>query len=181
MPAALPCPRAACPCHTLVCAPRRAIPSHPLFCPQPCPRAPPPSLRNVGVFWMRLAMYVMLCLGVAFVYFQLGNSWKVSEQGAAALGAWAASADESGRRVHAQRTLGACRLVHPAHPVTPSCEASSCSRTPYSTPPRHALPPRPPPPARPLLCRRMCSAAPPCCSSWLPSSPSCPLQPSPHS
>ncbi|PSC72150.1 ABC transporter G family member 11-like [Micractinium conductrix] len=34
------------------------------------------NLRNVGVFWMRLAMYVMLCLGVAFVYFQLGNSWK---------------------------------------------------------------------------------------------------------
>lgn len=34
------------------------------------------NLRNVGVFWMRLAMYVMLCLGVAFVYFQLGDSWK---------------------------------------------------------------------------------------------------------
>lgn len=34
------------------------------------------NLRNVGVFWMRLAMYVMLCLGVAFVYFQLGDAWK---------------------------------------------------------------------------------------------------------
>lgn len=34
------------------------------------------NLRNVGVFWMRLAMYVMLCLGVAFVYFQLDDAWK---------------------------------------------------------------------------------------------------------
>lgn len=38
---------------------------------------PPCSLRNVGVFWMRLAMYIMLCLGVGFVYFQLGDGWKV--------------------------------------------------------------------------------------------------------
>lgn len=34
------------------------------------------NLRNVSVFWLRLAMYVMLCLAVAFVYFQLGDSWK---------------------------------------------------------------------------------------------------------
>lgn len=34
------------------------------------------NLRNVSVFWLRLAMYVLLCLGVAFVYFQLGDSWK---------------------------------------------------------------------------------------------------------
>lgn len=33
------------------------------------------NLRNVGVFWMRLAMYVMLCLCIGFIYFQLGNSW----------------------------------------------------------------------------------------------------------
>ena len=32
--------------------------------------------RNVGLFWMRLGMYVMLCLCIAFVYFQLGDSWK---------------------------------------------------------------------------------------------------------
>lgn len=31
--------------------------------------------RNVGLFWMRLAMYTLLCLCIAFVYFQLGNSW----------------------------------------------------------------------------------------------------------
>ncbi|GAB4819573.1 hypothetical protein N2152v2_006619 [Parachlorella kessleri] len=34
------------------------------------------NLRNVGVFWVRLAMYIMLCLGLAFIYFQLGDSWK---------------------------------------------------------------------------------------------------------
>lgn len=32
--------------------------------------------RNVGLFWMRLAMYTMLCLCIAFVYFQMGDSWK---------------------------------------------------------------------------------------------------------
>lgn len=32
------------------------------------------NLRNVGVFWMRLAMYMMLCLGIAFVYFQVPAS-----------------------------------------------------------------------------------------------------------
>jgi ABC-type multidrug transport system permease subunit len=34
------------------------------------------NLRNVGVFWMRLAMYVMLCLAIGFVYFQLDDAWK---------------------------------------------------------------------------------------------------------
>ena len=34
------------------------------------------NFRNVGVFWMRLAMYMMLCLAIAFIYFRLGNSWK---------------------------------------------------------------------------------------------------------
>lgn len=34
------------------------------------------NYRNVGVFWMRLAMYMMLCLCIAFIYFQMGNSWK---------------------------------------------------------------------------------------------------------
>ena len=32
--------------------------------------------RNVGLFWMRLAMYIVLCLAIGFIYFQLGNSWK---------------------------------------------------------------------------------------------------------
>lgn len=32
--------------------------------------------RNVGVFWMRLAMYIVLCLAIGFIYFQLGDSWK---------------------------------------------------------------------------------------------------------
>ena len=32
--------------------------------------------RNVGIFWMRLGMYMMLCLAIAFIYFQLGDSWK---------------------------------------------------------------------------------------------------------
>jgi hypothetical protein len=32
--------------------------------------------RNVGLFWMRLAMYIMLTLCISFVYFQLGTSWK---------------------------------------------------------------------------------------------------------
>lgn len=34
------------------------------------------NLRNIGVFWMRLAMYVGLCLAIGFVYFQLGDGWK---------------------------------------------------------------------------------------------------------
>lgn len=33
------------------------------------------NFRNVGVFWMRLAMYIMLCLCIGFVYFQLGDAW----------------------------------------------------------------------------------------------------------
>ena len=32
--------------------------------------------RNVGLFWMRLAMYIVLCLAIGFIYFQLGTSWK---------------------------------------------------------------------------------------------------------
>lgn len=34
------------------------------------------NMRNVGIFWLRLGMYIGLCLMVGFVYFQLGNSWK---------------------------------------------------------------------------------------------------------
>lgn len=34
------------------------------------------NFRNVGVFWMRLAMYVMLTLGIAFIYFRMGDTWK---------------------------------------------------------------------------------------------------------
>jgi len=34
------------------------------------------NMRNVGVFWMRLAMYMMLCLCIGFIYFQLGDTWK---------------------------------------------------------------------------------------------------------
>ena len=34
------------------------------------------NYRDVSMFWMRLAMYVMLCLAIAFIYFQLGDRWK---------------------------------------------------------------------------------------------------------
>lgn len=34
------------------------------------------NLRNIGVFWMRLGMYIVLCLAIGFVYFQLGGTWK---------------------------------------------------------------------------------------------------------
>ena len=32
--------------------------------------------RNIGLFWMRLALYIVLCLAIGFIYFQLGDSWK---------------------------------------------------------------------------------------------------------
>jgi hypothetical protein len=32
--------------------------------------------RNIGLFWMRLGMYIVLCLAIGFIYFQLGTSWK---------------------------------------------------------------------------------------------------------
>ncbi len=35
-------------------------------------------MRNFGIFWMRLAMYVILCIGLGFVYFQLGHEWWVN-------------------------------------------------------------------------------------------------------
>lgn len=31
--------------------------------------------RDLGVFWVRLVMYAMLCLCLGFVFFQLDNSW----------------------------------------------------------------------------------------------------------
>lgn len=34
------------------------------------------NLRNIGVFWLRLGMYIGLCILVGFVYFQLGSDWK---------------------------------------------------------------------------------------------------------
>ena len=33
------------------------------------------NLRSIDVFWMRLAMYIVLCLGVGFVFFQLNSNW----------------------------------------------------------------------------------------------------------
>lgn len=31
--------------------------------------------KNIGVFWMRLAMYVMLCICIGTIYFDMGKSW----------------------------------------------------------------------------------------------------------
>lgn len=33
------------------------------------------SLRDVGVFWLRLGMYVGLCVALGTIYFDLGRSW----------------------------------------------------------------------------------------------------------
>jgi hypothetical protein len=33
------------------------------------------STRDVGVFWLRLGMYLGLCLCLGTVYFQLGKNW----------------------------------------------------------------------------------------------------------
>ena len=33
--------------------------------------------RNLGVFWLRLGMYVMLCLCIGTVYYNMDNSYKV--------------------------------------------------------------------------------------------------------
>jgi len=43
-----------------------------LYSRSPHPSNPP----FVGLFWMRLAMYIVLCLAIGFIYFQLGTSWK---------------------------------------------------------------------------------------------------------
>ena len=32
-------------------------------------------LRNLGVFWMRVAMYVMLCICVGTIFFDMGKDW----------------------------------------------------------------------------------------------------------
>lgn len=32
-------------------------------------------LRNIGIFWLRAGMYVMLCIMIGFIYFQLNHSW----------------------------------------------------------------------------------------------------------
>ena len=34
------------------------------------------NARDIGVFWMRLAMYFMLCLCIAFIYFRMDHSWR---------------------------------------------------------------------------------------------------------
>jgi hypothetical protein len=33
------------------------------------------SFRDIGVFWLRLGMYVGLCLCLGTIYFNLGKSW----------------------------------------------------------------------------------------------------------
>lgn len=33
------------------------------------------STRDIGVFWLRLGMYIGLCLCLGTVYFQLGSNW----------------------------------------------------------------------------------------------------------
>lgn len=32
-------------------------------------------LRNLGVFWMRMAMYVLLCICIGTIYFDMGENW----------------------------------------------------------------------------------------------------------
>jgi len=39
-------------------------------------RAVKVNIRDVGVFWMRLVMYAMLCICLGFVFFRLDHSWK---------------------------------------------------------------------------------------------------------
>lgn len=38
-------------------------------------RALKTNTRDLGVFWMRLIMYAMLCVCLGFVFFQLDHSW----------------------------------------------------------------------------------------------------------
>ena len=33
------------------------------------------NIRDIGIFWIRLAMYAMLCICLGFVFFQLDHSW----------------------------------------------------------------------------------------------------------
>ena len=34
------------------------------------------NARDLGIFWMRMAMYVMLCLCIGFIYFRMDHQWK---------------------------------------------------------------------------------------------------------
>jgi hypothetical protein len=43
------------------------------------------NARNIGVFWMRLGMYVALCLVCGFIYYRLGHSWQDSYSASALL------------------------------------------------------------------------------------------------
>ncbi|GAX82112.1 hypothetical protein CEUSTIGMA_g9540.t1 [Chlamydomonas eustigma] len=36
------------------------------------------NTRNIGVFWLRLGMYIMLCIMIGTIYLRLGYSWKDS-------------------------------------------------------------------------------------------------------
>lgn len=41
--------------------------------------------RNIGIFWIRLAMYVMLCICFGTCYLRLGHTWKDAYSKAAML------------------------------------------------------------------------------------------------
>ncbi|KAF5841257.1 P-loop containing nucleoside triphosphate hydrolase protein [Dunaliella salina] len=43
------------------------------------------NMRNVGMFWIRLVMYLILCICMGTIFFDLGNSWKETFSRAAML------------------------------------------------------------------------------------------------
>ena len=34
------------------------------------------NLRNIGVFWLRLGMYIALCIMIGTIFFKLGVTWQ---------------------------------------------------------------------------------------------------------
>lgn len=54
-------------------------------CPRPHHRTSVNFWRNLGVFWLRLAMYTMLCLCIGTIYYKLDYSWKGANSRAALL------------------------------------------------------------------------------------------------
>ncbi len=66
------------------------------------------NLRNVGLFWMRLAMYVMLCLCIAFVYFQASGAGLWDPEGLSQQGAQAGAGAMQGLRL----CLISCQAYH---------------------------------------------------------------------
>ena len=148
-------PTHACACHTRVPV------------PTPAPASLHPALRS------------MLCLGVGFVYFQLGDAWKVRWWWR---GRAAAVDGGAGRRAGGPARLAGCRrrriaALERAAPRSATALCSCCGPCcPAHTPSQCLLPT-----VRPVPHRRTFTVALLCSSSWSPSSPSCPSPPSPPS